>query len=133
MISPIGDSEKAPLGAPFLFPLYFYVVRFFARSIRRSFHPASKVGSAVGARGSLSALSPVGCFGTTLVDPLDPAQAVDGAARMLSRDLDRFGRLDLAVAAYNAGAGAVQRHGGIPPYPETQQYVRRVLGSLGVS
>ncbi|MBT9254944.1 transglycosylase SLT domain-containing protein [Phycicoccus sp. MAQZ13P-2] len=67
------------------------------------------------------------------VDPFDPAQAVDGAARMLKRDLSRFGRLDLAVAAYNAGAGAVQRYGGIPPYAETQQYVRRVLGTLGVS
>ncbi|WP_030528538.1 transglycosylase SLT domain-containing protein [Phycicoccus jejuensis] len=67
------------------------------------------------------------------VDPFDPAQAVDGAARMLKRDLARFGRLDLAVAAYNAGAGAVQRYGGIPPYAETQQYVRRVLGTLGVS
>ncbi|QKE82670.1 NlpC/P60 family protein [Arthrobacter sp. NEB 688] len=67
------------------------------------------------------------------VDPFNPAQAVDGAARMLSRDLSRFGRLDLAVAAYNAGAGAVQRYGGIPPYAETQQYVRRVLGTLGVS
>ncbi|GIL36751.1 transglycosylase SLT domain-containing protein [Phycicoccus sp. DTK01] len=67
------------------------------------------------------------------VDPFDPAQAVDGAARMLKRDLSRFGRLDFAVAAYNAGAGAVQRYGGIPPYAETQQYVRRVLGTLGVS
>ncbi len=66
------------------------------------------------------------------VDPLDPAQAVDGAARMLSRDLGRFGSVDLALAAYNAGPGAVQRYGGIPPYSETQQYVRRVLGSMGV-
>lgn len=67
------------------------------------------------------------------VDPLVPAQAVDGAARMLARDLDRFGSVGLAVAAYNAGAGAVQRYGGVPPYTETQQYVRRVLGSMGVS
>ncbi|MBM6401459.1 transglycosylase SLT domain-containing protein [Phycicoccus sonneratiae] len=67
------------------------------------------------------------------VDPMVPAQAVDGAARMLSRDLARFGSVGLAVAAYNAGAGAVQRYGGVPPYPETQQYVRRVLGSMGVS
>ncbi len=87
--------------------------------------------SPAGARG-LMQLMPATARGLG-VDPMDPAQAVDGAARMLSRDLDRFGSVGLAVAAYNAGAGAVQRYGGIPPYAETQQYVRRVLGSLGVS
>ena len=60
------------------------------------------------------------------VDPLDPASAVDGAARYL-RDLTRqFGSTDLALAAYNAGPGTVRKHGGIPPYPETQNYVRAV-------
>lgn len=61
------------------------------------------------------------------VDPRDPASAVDGAARYLRQGLDRFGTVELALAAYNAGPGAVQRHGGIPPYPETQAYVRKVL------
>lgn len=61
------------------------------------------------------------------VDPWDPASAIDGAARYLRRELDRFGRLDLAVAAYNAGPAAVQGNGGIPPFPETQAYVRKVL------
>jgi peptidoglycan DL-endopeptidase CwlO len=61
------------------------------------------------------------------VDPLDPASAVDGAARYLA-DLGRqFGSPSLALAAYNAGPGTVSRHGGIPPYPETQNYVRAVL------
>jgi soluble lytic murein transglycosylase-like protein len=61
------------------------------------------------------------------VNPLDPAQAVDGAARMLAGAISRFGSIPLALAAYNAGAGAVEQYGGIPPYPETQSYVQKVL------
>ncbi len=61
------------------------------------------------------------------VDPLDPAQAVDGSARLLSGLLQRFGgRVELALAGYNAGPGAVQRYGGVPPYAETRTYVNRV-------
>ncbi|RBY74345.1 lytic transglycosylase [Geodermatophilus sp. TF02-6] len=60
------------------------------------------------------------------VDPLDPASAVDGAARYLRQLTDRFGSTDLALAAYNAGPGTVRRSGGVPPYPETQDYVRAV-------
>ncbi|KQZ89599.1 hypothetical protein ASD62_10070 [Phycicoccus sp. Root563] len=65
------------------------------------------------------------------VDPRNPAQAIDGAARLLARHLDTFGSTSLAVAAYNAGPGAVQRYGGVPPYRETQQYVQRVIGYMG--
>jgi peptidoglycan DL-endopeptidase CwlO len=61
------------------------------------------------------------------VDPHDPAQAIDGAARLLSQNLARFGSVPLAVAAYNAGSGAVQTYGGVPPFPETQTYVQRVM------
>jgi len=61
------------------------------------------------------------------VDPWDPASAIDGAARFLRKSLDRFGSVDLAIASYNAGPGAVARHGGIPPFAETQHYVRTVL------
>ena len=64
------------------------------------------------------------------VDPMVPQQAIDGAARLLASHLRRFGSVDLAVAAYNAGAGAVSRHGGIPPYSETRTYVQRVLNTL---
>ncbi|RFU22871.1 transglycosylase SLT domain-containing protein [Geodermatophilus marinus] len=60
------------------------------------------------------------------VDPADPASSVDGAARYLAQLTDRFGSTELALAAYNAGPGTVSRHGGIPPYPETQAYVRAV-------
>lgn len=64
------------------------------------------------------------------VDAFDPAQAVDGAARLLSDHIRQFGSLPLALAAYNAGPGAVTRYGGIPPYRETQGYVTRILDDL---
>ena len=61
------------------------------------------------------------------VSPLDPASAVDGAARYLKQLTGQFGSTELALAAYNAGPGTVSRYGGIPPYPETQNYVRNVM------
>jgi hypothetical protein len=61
------------------------------------------------------------------VNPLDPTSAIDGAARYLSSLTKQFGSTDLALAAYNAGPGTVSRYGGIPPYSETQNYVRSVL------
>jgi len=63
------------------------------------------------------------------VDPNDPIQNMTGGARYLRQQLDTFGRPDLALAAYNAGPGAVKKYGGIPPYQETQDYVRKILGS----
>jgi len=61
------------------------------------------------------------------VNPLDPASAIDGAARYLSGLTSQFGSTSLALAAYNAGPGAVRQYGGIPPYSETQNYVRAVM------
>lgn len=63
------------------------------------------------------------------VDADDPHQNLDGGARYLRMMYDRFGDWRLALAAYNAGPEAVDRHGGIPPYAETQGYVRHILGS----
>jgi soluble lytic murein transglycosylase-like protein len=65
------------------------------------------------------------------VDPADPVQNVMGGARYLRYLLDRFGNnLELALAGYNAGPGAVQRHNGVPPYRETRSYVRQVISRL---
>ncbi|SHN42030.1 transglycosylase SLT domain-containing protein [Cryptosporangium aurantiacum] len=64
------------------------------------------------------------------VDPFVPTQAVDGAARLLRQHLTEFGSLPLALAAYNAGGGAVRRYDGIPPYAETQDYVVKVQNAL---
>jgi hypothetical protein len=61
------------------------------------------------------------------VDPRDPHQNLDGGARYLRRQYDTFHDWRLALAAYNAGPEAVTRHGGIPPYRETQTYVRAIL------
>lgn len=82
--------------------------------------------SPAGARG-LMQLMPATARSLGVTDTSDPAQSVQGAARLLGDLLARFDRVDLALAAYNAGPGAVLRHGGVPPYAETQNYVRRVL------
>ncbi len=85
-----------------------------------------------------SAVSPAGAQGLMQfmpataaglgVNPLDPSSAIDGAARYLSSLTRQFnGSTELALAAYNAGPGTVSRYGGIPPYPETQNYVRAVM------
>lgn len=62
------------------------------------------------------------------VNPRDPLQNLDGGARYLAEQMQKFGSPDLALAAYNAGPGAVSKYGGIPPYRETQNYVRAILG-----
>jgi soluble lytic murein transglycosylase-like protein len=62
------------------------------------------------------------------VDPHDPQQNLDGGARYLAAQLDRFGRPELALAAYNAGPARVATAGGVPAIAETQAYVPRVMG-----
>jgi soluble lytic murein transglycosylase-like protein len=89
-----------------------------------NFNPTA--GSSAGARG-LTQLMPATAAGLGVTDVTDPAQALDGGAKYLKQQLDRFGGdVTLALAAYNAGPGAVQQHGGVPPYAETQSYVKKV-------
>ena len=82
--------------------------------------------SPAGARG-LTQLMPATAAGLGVANPSDTAQALEGGARYLRRQLDAFGGdVTKALAAYNAGPGAVQRYGGVPPYAETQAYVQKV-------
>jgi soluble lytic murein transglycosylase-like protein len=84
-------------------------------------------GSPAGAQG-LTQLMPATAASLGVTDVHDPAQAIDGGAHYLKMQLDRFGGdYSKALAAYNAGPGAVQRYGGVPPYSETQNYVKNVL------
>jgi soluble lytic murein transglycosylase-like protein len=83
--------------------------------------------SPAGAQG-LTQLMPATAAGLGVTNPLDPAQAIEGGAPYLRQQLDHFGGdASKALAAYNAGPGAVERFGGVPPYEETQAYVRKVL------
>ena len=67
------------------------------------------------------------------VDASDMKSNVDGGAAYLAQQLRRFGDLRLALAAYNAGPEAVSRYGGVPPYLETQLYVRAILARLAAT
>lgn len=91
------------------------------------FNPTARSGA--GAVG-LTQLMPATARGLGVTDPTDPVQALEGGAKYLRQQLDRFGGDErLALAAYNAGPGAVQRFGGVPPYAETQNYVKTVLAN----
>ena len=77
----------------------------------------------------LMQLSPALIKEYKIKDPYDPVENIDGGARYLRKLLDRFDDVELAIAAYNAGPGAVEKHERIPPYPETQNHVKKVMAA----
>lgn len=89
------------------------------------FNPTAK--SSAGATG-IAQFMPATAQGMG-VDPLNPDQSIDGAARYLKQNYDKYGSWDLALAAYNAGPGNVDKYNGIPPFKETQNYVKNIMES----
>lgn len=117
------DGYIAEAAALYQLPLHF--LRAVVKTESNFNH---RVVSGAGAMG-LMQLMPRTAASMGVRDPFDPRQNIFGGARFLRLLANRFGGdLVLTVAAYNAGPGAVERHHGVPPYAETQRYVRRVLG-----
>jgi len=99
--------------------------------VESGFKPAAV--SPKGARG-LMQLMPTTAAMLGVRDAFDPRENVEGGVRHLRYLIDRYsGDIPLVLAAYNAGEAAVAQYGGIPPYPETQQYVQKILANPGVS
>ncbi len=117
----IWEADRARLDARLIVALV---------AVESSWHARAR--SSAGAIG-LGQLMPETAAGLR-VDPADPEANLDGTVRYLRGMIDRYARLppqdryERAIAAYNAGPGAVDRYGAIPPYAETQAYVRRVIG-----
>jgi soluble lytic murein transglycosylase-like protein len=83
--------------------------------------------SSAGAMG-LMQLMPDTAWMLGVEDPWNPEENIEGGVRYFSQQMDRFGRIEYALAAYNAGPGAVEKWGGVPPYPETVEYVNSIMG-----
>ena len=107
-------------------------IRLFTELVRAesAFNPRAI--SPKGAQG-LGQLMPATARSLGVTDPWDPLQNLDGAARYLCAQLERFGDARLALAAYNAGPHRVVQYGGIPPYRETRAYVAEISAAVGLA
>jgi soluble lytic murein transglycosylase-like protein len=127
---PAGDSpsprtiEQLVTDAARKYALPRSLVRAVAKA-ESAFDPAAI--SPKGARG-LMQLMPGTARELGVRNAFDPAENIDAGARLLRQLLERYeGRLAFALAAYNAGAGAVAKHKGVPPYGETRRYIQKVV------
>jgi soluble lytic murein transglycosylase-like protein len=132
LAAPAAGASALPAGTPFAAQITASAKRngidpaLLAGLIKQESGFNPHAGSAAGAQG-LTQLMPGTARGLGVTNTFDPAQSIEGGARYLKQQLDHFGGdVARALAAYNAGPGAVQRYGGVPPYAETQNYVRRV-------
>ena len=140
---PGGDHGRVHHGLPSFVPPRFHDA--IARAALRWNVPMNLLAAQLYAESGFNpfARSPAGAEGIAqfmpgtadaygLDNPFDAVAAIDAQAHLMSDLLTQFGgKVALALAGYNAGAGAVQQYGGIPPYAETQAYVARILGLLG--
>jgi hypothetical protein len=140
---PGGDHGRVKHGLPSFVPPRFHDP--IARAALRWNVPMNVLAAQLYAESGFNpfARSPAGAEGIAqfmpgtadaygLDNPFDPVAAIDAQAHLMSDLLKQFdGKVALALAGYNAGAGAVQRYGGIPPYAETRAYVTKILGLLG--
>jgi hypothetical protein len=146
----IGEARAAPDGEAASTGLPSFVPEEFREPIRRSAArwqvPAALLAAQLEAESGFdpSAVSPAGAEGIAqfmpgtaasygLRDPFDPVAAIDAEAHMMSDLLRAFGAVSLALAAYNAGSGAVAACHCVPPIPETQAYVARILALMGAA
>ena len=138
----VGDGAAAPSGLPAFVPARYRDP--IARAAARWDVSAALLAAQLQAESGFDpgAVSPAGAQGIAqfmpataaaygLRDPFDPVAAIDVQGRLMSELLARFGSVPLALAAYNAGPGAVAACDCVPPYPETQAYVARILALMG--
>jgi len=136
-----GDGKATKATASFVPPKYAPMI---ARAAQRWSVGANLLAAQIYAESGFNpfARSPAGALGIAqfvpgtaraygLRNPFDPDQAIDAQAHLMHDMLRQFASVPLALAAYNAGPGAVQRCGCVPPYPETRAYVAKILGLLG--
>jgi Transglycosylase SLT domain len=140
---PGGDHGRVKHGLPSFVPPRFHDP--IARAALRWNVPMNLLAAQLYAESGFNpfARSPAGAEGIAqfmpgtadaygLDNPFDAEGAIDAQAHLMSDLLRQFdGKVALALAGYNAGAGAVERYGGVPPYPETRAYVTKILGLLG--
>ncbi len=102
--------------------------RIFIRQIKAESDFNPYAGSSAGARG-IAQFMPATARELG-IDPMDSKQALDGAAKLMAKYVRQYGSYRKALAAYNAGTGAVAKYGGVPPYAETQAYVKKILSGI---